>query len=84
MINPLARFATNNATPGAASRKEKPVYQLTQKLVKNGASKDKRTLQCSGGISVVYGDLKATKEIDFSLQQAENGKLSVSVTPFQF
>ena len=82
--NPLARFAAKNATPKSPSEKDKPVYQLTQKLVTTSASKDKRTLQCSGGISVLYGDLKATKEIEFTVQQAADGKRSVSVQPFEF
>ena len=82
--NPLARFAAKNATPTSPSEKDKPVYQLTQKLVTTSASRDKRTLQCSGGISVLYGDLKATKEIEFTVQQAADGKRSVSVEPFEF
>jgi hypothetical protein len=44
----------------------------------------KRTLQCSGEISVTVGDVKAFKEAEFSVQKATDGKLSVSVTPFQF
>jgi hypothetical protein len=30
------------------------------------------------------GDVKASKEIDFAVQKVADGKLSVSVTPFQF
>jgi hypothetical protein len=82
--NPLARFAETNARPAAASRNEKPVYQLTQRLVTVSVSEDKRTLTCSGGISVLYGDLKATKEIEFTVQRAPDDKLSISVAPFQF
>jgi hypothetical protein len=82
--NLLARFAAKNARPTSPSEKDKPVYQLTQKLVTTSSSKDKRTLQCSGGVSVLYGDLKATKEIEFTVQQAADGKRSVSVKPFEF
>jgi hypothetical protein len=53
-------------------------------MVTTSTSKDKRTLQCSGGISVAVGDLKATKEINFTVQRSSDGKLSVSVAPFQF
>jgi hypothetical protein len=30
------------------------------------------------------GDTKASKKIDFTVQQSSDGKLSVSVAPFQF
>jgi hypothetical protein len=49
--------------------------------VTTSSSNQKR---CSGAISVTVGDVKASKEIEFSVQKAVDGKLSVSVTPFQF
>jgi len=79
--NPLANFAAKNSTENPNS---KPEYLLGQKIVTTGTSKDKKTLECSGPISVIYGDLKATKEINFTVQQASGGKLSVSVVPFEF
>ena len=45
---------------------------------------DKLTVKCSGGISAAVGDIKATKEITFTVQQSSDGKISVSVDPFQF
>jgi hypothetical protein len=30
------------------------------------------------------GDAKASKEIEFTAQRSSDGKISVSVTPFQF
>jgi hypothetical protein len=30
------------------------------------------------------GDTKASKEVHFTVQQAADGKMSVSVVPFQF
>jgi hypothetical protein len=62
----------------------KPLYLLGQKIVTTSTSNDKRTLQCSGGLSVALGDLKATKEINFTVQKSSDGKISVSVAPFQF
>jgi hypothetical protein len=38
----------------------------------------------SGGISAAVGDIKATKEVTFTAQQSADGKISVSVDPFQF
>ncbi len=34
--------------------------------------------------SAVVGDIKATKEVTFAVQQSSDGKISVSVDPFQF
>jgi hypothetical protein len=67
-----------------ASDSTKPLYLLDQKIVTTSTSNDKRTLQCSGGISVALGDLKATKEVNFTVQKSSDGKISVSVAPFQF
>jgi hypothetical protein len=92
--NALGKYAASNSTTpnlttsGGNSEAEKlkhgPLYLLGEKIVTTSASDDKRTLKCSGAISVTVGDTKATKEIDFTVQQSSNGKLSVSVTPFQF
>jgi len=95
--NPLVAYAARNSTvktddtknPASEENKSagsnmKPLYLLGQRMVTTSTSKDKRTLQCSGGISVAVGDLKATKEINFTVQRSSDGTLSVSVVPFQF
>jgi hypothetical protein len=96
--NPLAAFAAKNSThnnDGAApsngepakstgSEDKKPLYLLGEKIVTTSTSQDKQTLGCSGSISVTIGDTKASKEVNFTVQQSSNGKLSVSVAPFQF
>lgn len=91
--NPLVTYAAKNSTTGKAAstdatsqdpKSEKPMYQLGQKIVTTSTSKDKLTVICSGGISVAVGDIKATKEITFTVQQSSDGKTSVSVDPFQF
>ena len=90
--NPLASYTAQNSATGMATahaksqypRSEKPQYQLGQRLVTTSTSKDKRTVKCSGGISAAVGDIKATKEVTFTVQQSSNGKISVSVDPFQF
>ena len=68
----------------AALKDSKPLYQLGQKIVTTAAKDGKKTLQCSGGISVSVGDTKATKEIEFSVQRSSDGNISVAVVPFQF
>jgi hypothetical protein len=84
-----AKTASNSASPGASSETEKiqqqpPLYLLGEKIVTTSTSADKKTLKCSGAISVTVGNTKATKEIDFTVQRSSNGKVSVSVTPFEF
>ena len=81
--NPLVAFAERDSSMKAALKDFKPLYQLGQRLVTT--KKDgKRTLQCSGAISVSVGDTKATKEIEFSVQRSSDGNISVAVVPFQF
>ena len=90
--NALVEYAAKNpnmAKPGdagsdAEKSKQRPLYLLGEKIVTTSTSKDKQTLKCSGSISATVGDTKATKEIDFTVQQSAGGKLSVSVVPFQF
>jgi hypothetical protein len=90
--NALGKYAAENSTtakPSDASSESKklrqqPLYVLGEKIVTTSTSKDKRTLTCSGSISVTVGDMKASKEVAFTVQQASDGKITVSVDPFQF
>jgi hypothetical protein len=89
--NPLVEYAAKNsnnaksgdASSGAEKSKQRPVYVLGEKIVTTSTSKDKRTLKCSGSISATVGDTKASKEVNFTVQQSD-GKITVSVDPFQF
>jgi len=93
--NPLATYAAQNpnvakeksSTPASQAEKssdlKKPLYALGDKIVTTSTSPDKRTLRCSGSISATVGNTKASKEVDFTVQQSD-GKISVSVDPFQF
>ena len=96
--NALASYAAKNstavkeksATPTSEAEKSanlentKPLYLLGEKIVTASTSADKRTLKCSGSISVTVGDTKASKEVNFTVQQSSDGKITVSVDPFQF
>jgi hypothetical protein len=91
--NALAKFAAQNSTmvkssDVSSSEAEKatrqPLYLLGEKIITTSTSEDKRTLKCSGAISATVGDTKASKEINFTVQQSPDGKISVSVDPFQF
>ena len=81
--NPLLDYAARNST-AESMKNAQPLYLLGQRMVTTSTSRDKRTLRCSGPLSVAVGDLKATKEVNFTVQQSLDGKLSVSVEPFQF
>jgi hypothetical protein len=76
--------ATSEAEKSATSDSAKPLYLLGEKIVTTSTSADKRTLQCSGAISATVGDTKASKEVNFTVQQSSDGKINVSVAPFQF
>jgi hypothetical protein len=90
--NALGKYAAENSTavksgdtgPEREKAKQQPSYLLGDKMVTVSTSRDKRTLTCSGSISATVGDAKASKEIDFTVQQSPEGKISVSVKPFQF
>jgi hypothetical protein len=88
--NALGKYAAKNSTTAsdASSEAEKsrqqPVYLLGEKIVTTSTSEDKRTLKCSGSMSVTVGDTKASKEVVFTVQQAPDGRIAVSVDPFQF
>src|SRR5262245_15539560 len=74
--NPLVDYAARNSSAKSQNREgTKPLYQLGQRMVSTETSKDKSTLKCSGPLSVSVGDLKATKEVNFTVQQSAEGKL---------
>ena len=74
---------SSEASSDAEKSKQQPLYVLGEKIVTTPTSKDKRTLKCSGSISATVGDTKASKEVNFTVQQSD-GKIAVSVEPFQF
>jgi hypothetical protein len=89
--NKLVTFAARNSDvakgpsdSSAKAERAKPFYRLGETIVTVSTSDDRRTLGCSGGISVVVGDTRASKEINFTVQRSVDGKMSVSVNPFQF
>lgn len=88
--NRLAQYAAKNSDVAAEvakssdSERAKPLYLLGEKIVATSISSDKRTLTCSGSISVTVGDTRASKEAAFTVQRLDDGKISVSVEPFQF
>jgi hypothetical protein len=90
--NPLVRFAaghsdeaaSHDANPATTKPDQPPLYTLGEKMITRSTSDDKRTLKCSGALSATVGEAKATKEVNFTVQQASDGKITVSVEPFKF
>jgi hypothetical protein len=90
--NALIKYAAQNSNSAKSSdanseaekSKQQPLYFLGEKIVTTSTSENKRTLKCSGSISATVGDTKASKEVDFTVQQSSDEKITVSVAPFQF
>lgn len=88
--NPLGKYAAdhpNTATDAAIKadpNNEKPLYTLGEQMVTTSISADKRTLHCSGAISATINGTRATKDLSYTVQRESDGKLTVSVAPFQF
>jgi type II secretory pathway predicted ATPase ExeA len=59
-------------------------YSLGDAISTNSKSRDKRTVTCSGLLSATVEDTTAQKQVDFKVVQMSDGKVSVSVSPFQF
>jgi hypothetical protein len=89
--NALAEYAAKSSNLAKSSdansevekSKQQPQYVLGEKIATTSTSADKRTVKCSGSISATVGDTKASKEVTFTVQQLD-GKMTVSVDPFQF
>ncbi len=62
--------------------KQGAIYALDDTIVVNSATA--RAATCTGLFSVKVGDTPAQKEVEFKVEQAPDGKISVSVQPFLF
>jgi hypothetical protein len=90
--NHMVKFAAGHSAEANSPDKDvaaekpdqQPLYRLGEKMITQSTSDNKRTLKCSGAISVTVGEAKASKEVNFTVQQDSDGKTTVSVEPFQF
>jgi hypothetical protein len=62
--------------------KQGAIYTLDGTIVVNSIKA--RVADCTGILSVKVGDMVAEKEVEFSVEQTADGKISVSVKPFLF
>ena len=59
-------------------------YRLDDTIRTNSRSRAKRAVTCTGLLYVTVEDATAEKEVEFSVEQTVDGKMSISVSPFQF
>jgi hypothetical protein len=83
-VEELVKNASAEADKSAIREKAKQdaVYSLDATIVLN--SRTARAASCTGLLYVSVGDTTVQKEVEFSVEQAADGKTSVSVKPFQF
>jgi hypothetical protein len=62
--------------------RQEAVYKLDDAITTN--SRNRASVTCSGLLYVTVGDATAQKQVDFKVERAADGKMSVSVDPFLF
>jgi hypothetical protein len=98
--NRLVDYAARNSSAvearvhGASTEAEKSTilekakrgasYELGGTISIVSRSKDKQVVTCSGELAATVEDATAHKQVNFKVEKAPDGKLSVSVEPFQF
>jgi hypothetical protein len=83
-VTEMVSNANADAEKSAIREKAKQgaIYTLDDTIVMN--SKKARVASCTGLLSVKVGDMIAEKEVEFTVEQTADGKISVSVKPFLF
>ena len=98
--NALLNYAVKNSSSGAAMvsgtnteaeksavlkhARQGAVYKLDDTILTNSRSSSTGVISCSALLSVTVGDTTAQKQVDFKIEPAANGEMSVSVNPFLF
>ncbi|SRR6266702_4103706 len=98
--NALVNYAVKNSSAVAAmvsntnteteklaileKAKQGATYRLDDTIRANSGSKAKRAVTCTGLLYATVEDVTAQKEVDFKVEQTADGKISISVSPFQF
>jgi len=60
------------------------VYKLDDSIIMNSRNRKGRAVTCTALLYATVEESTAQKEVDFKVEQAPDGKLSVTVKPFQF
>jgi hypothetical protein len=59
-------------------------YRLDDAISTNSRSNAERAVNCSGVVHATVEDVTVQKQVDFKVQETADGKVSISVSPFQF
>ena len=86
VVAAMARNANTEAEKLAILEKARQdaAYRLDDTIRTNSRNKAKRAVTCTGLLYATVKDTTAQKELDFKVEQTADGKISVSVSPFQF
>ena len=86
VVAAMARNANTEAEKSAILEKARQdaAYRLDDTIRTNSINKAKRAVTCTGLLYATVKDTTAQKELDFKVEQTADGKISVSVSPFQF
>jgi hypothetical protein len=86
VVEAMVNNASTEAEKSAIWKKARQgaSYRLDDAISTNSKSKDKRAVTCSALLYATVEDATAQKQVDFTVEQAPDGKVSVSVDPFQF
>jgi len=60
------------------------LYELDDSILTNSINRATGAISCSGLLSVTVGDTTAQKQVDFRIERAASGRISVLVNPFLF
>jgi flagellar basal body-associated protein FliL len=64
--------------------KQNAAYRLDDTIRTNSVNKARRAVTCTVLLYATVEDATAQKELDFRVEQSADGKISISVSPFQF
>jgi hypothetical protein len=83
-VDEMLRHANSEAEKSAIFEKAKQgaIYSLDDTVIQN--SRKAGAASCTGLLYVKIGDTVVQKEVEFKLEQAADGKISVAVSPFLF
>jgi hypothetical protein len=86
VVAAMARNANTEAEKLAILEKARQgaAYRLDDTIRTNSINKAKRAVTCTGLLYATVADTTAQKELDFKVEQTADGKISISVSPFQF
>jgi hypothetical protein len=86
VVAAMVRNANTEAEKSAILEKARQdaAYRLDDAMRTNSINRAKRAVTCTGLLYATVEDATAQKELDFKVEQTADGKISISLVPFQF